>query len=227
MLNLIVHSVVELTVGVTCSCLTSFPGFFRYHSPRIRSFVSVFSSSLKRLQYPSQQSRSSNAKPSSSSSSAKKLATKDVKVTLGSRIDGEGRFFTTDTSGSVFAPGEEAWPLPRAVYSPTRRDEYEESPHFSQPTDQIPQSFYQGPSQDSSLDHPVANESFGDKSQDPYRHWPPDQESREESRGGWRWWRRGDAGQTGYWDLMSIFRTRNTTLPVHTKASTGSEDSTF
>lgn len=93
-------AVVELCVGVICSSLLSFAGFFRYHLPLLRSIMSPFGSFGSKV-------RPSLLKPFSQSgdhSPSKKLFTKDKKVILGSRIDGKGRFLST---GSLFA--KEDW----------------------------------------------------------------------------------------------------------------------
>ncbi|KAL8698364.1 MAG: hypothetical protein Q9201_006621 [Fulgogasparrea decipioides] len=117
---------VELTVGVMCGCMPTSPGFFRHYLPLLRSLGSFFSSRAKgfSLLRPS-------TKPSSSKSS-KRLATKDIKMTLGSQVDGQGRFIN---STSVFAREEDWLELGQAAHNPssfaqkpggTRREWYEE-----------------------------------------------------------------------------------------------------
>ncbi|KAI4104921.1 MAG: hypothetical protein LQ345_007255 [Seirophora villosa] len=81
--------VVELTVGIMCGCMPAFAAFFRHHLPLLRSIGSFFMSKAKSLTFPKLSGRSS--RPSSSESS-KRLATKDIKMTLGSQVDGHGRF---------------------------------------------------------------------------------------------------------------------------------------
>lgn len=101
-MKLILVSVVELCVGVMCSCLPSFAGFFRYHLPLLRSVMSLFGSLGSKLR------GRSLSKPFSQlggTGASKKLSTKDIKVTLGSRIDGKGHFLNT---GSVLA-NEDHW----------------------------------------------------------------------------------------------------------------------
>lgn len=100
--KLILVRVVELCVGVMCSCLPSFAGFFRYHLPLLRSIMSLFgslSSKVRARSFRKPFSQSNGSDP------PKKLFTKDIKVTLGSRVDGKGRFLST---GSVFAK-EDHW----------------------------------------------------------------------------------------------------------------------
>ena len=69
-----------------CSCLTSFPGFFRYLMPLIRSIGYRLSSSLKSLHLTKLTLRSITP------SSNEKLSTENMKITLGSRVDGKGHF---------------------------------------------------------------------------------------------------------------------------------------
>lgn len=85
-----------------CSCLPSFAGFFRYHLPLLRSIMSLFGSFGSKLRGLS---LSKPFSQSGGSGASKKLFTKNIKVTLGSRIDGKGHFLNT---GSVFAK-EDHW----------------------------------------------------------------------------------------------------------------------
>ncbi len=89
LVKLIRSSIVELNVGVICSCLPSFLGFFRHHLPLLQYITSLIGSKIKFLSFPKPSSRSSS---SSSGNSKKRLQTKDIKVTLGSEVDGEGHF---------------------------------------------------------------------------------------------------------------------------------------
>lgn len=102
---LILVRIVELCVGVICSCLPSFAGFFRFHLPLLRSIMSLFGSfgsKVRGLSLPKPFSQSGRSDPS------QKPSTKDIKVTLGSRIDGKGHFLGT---GSVFTK-EDHWQNP-------------------------------------------------------------------------------------------------------------------
>lgn len=105
-------SVVEMTVGVMCGCMPAFAGFFRYHLPLLRSIGSFFSSKAKSLKFLRLSGRSS--RPSSSESS-KRLATKDIKMTLGSQVDGHGRFMNPT---SVFARDEDWARLGQIAHNP-------------------------------------------------------------------------------------------------------------
>ncbi|KAL9049292.1 MAG: hypothetical protein Q9206_005599 [Seirophora lacunosa] len=89
LVDVFIWVVVELTVGIMCGCMPAFAAFFRHHLPLLRSIGSFFVSKAKSLTFPKLSGRSS--RPSSSESS-KRLATKDIKMTLGSQVDGHGRF---------------------------------------------------------------------------------------------------------------------------------------
>ncbi|KAI4123305.1 MAG: hypothetical protein LQ338_005330 [Usnochroma carphineum] len=77
-----------MTVGVMCGCMPAFAGLFRHYLPLLRLIGSFFSSRTRSLKFVKLSSRS---RPSSSERS-KRLATKDIKMTLGTQIDGQGRF---------------------------------------------------------------------------------------------------------------------------------------
>lgn len=96
-------SIVELTVGVICGCLPTFPGFFRHHFPSLRSIVSRVSSKVKEINFRKPSSLHSGS--SSSGKSKRKLQTKDIRVTFGTQIDNDGHFLNPQ---SVFAR-EENW----------------------------------------------------------------------------------------------------------------------
>ncbi len=179
-----------------CSCLTSFPGFFRYHLPLIKSIVTLFSSSFRSFHLQKLSTLASNP------SSVEKLATKDVKVTLGSRVDGRGLFLDPV---SVFATGPDSSPVsgvPNDQSSTvnendaTRREYYEgsgkrqQAPTFNTPTT------YSHPE-----DVEVGLPDTLERSQ-------PSETKR--SKFGWttRWktpWQ-SDQARTGYWDILSVFR---------------------
>ena len=101
-------------------------GFFNYYLPMLRSVGSFFSSRVKGFSLLKFSSR-----PSSSDSSSKKLATKDIHMTLGSKVDGQGRFLNPT---SVFAREEDWLKLGELAHNPpglarkpsgTRREQIE------------------------------------------------------------------------------------------------------
>ena len=96
-------SVIELTVGVICGCLPTFPGFFRHHLPLLRSLVSRISLKVKEISFRKPSSQQTES--SSSGKSKRILQTRDIRVTFGTQIDSDGHF---PNPQSVFA-GEEKW----------------------------------------------------------------------------------------------------------------------
>ncbi|KAL8927609.1 MAG: hypothetical protein Q9172_001319 [Xanthocarpia lactea] len=107
LVDILIWVVVELHVGVMCGCMPAFAGFFNYYLPILRSFGSFFSSRVKGFKLSS--------RPSSSESSSKRLATKDIHMTLGSRVDGQGHFLNPT---SVFAREEDWLRLGEAAHDP-------------------------------------------------------------------------------------------------------------
>ncbi|KAL8671757.1 MAG: hypothetical protein Q9168_003752 [Polycauliona sp. 1 TL-2023] len=110
LVDILIWVVVELHVGVMCGCMPALAGFFNYYLPSLRSVGSFFSSRVKGFSFLKISSR-----PSSSESASKRLATKDIHMTLGSKIDGQGRFLNPT---SVFAR-EDGWMKPGgAIHNP-------------------------------------------------------------------------------------------------------------
>ena len=185
-----------------CSCLTSFPGFFRYHLPLLRSIVSFLSSGFQSLHLSRSLNRSSHSSktPGSKSSSTKGRATKDIKVTLGSRVDGRGRFMTP---ASVLATNTNWLPLsevPRDspsladnVQEATHRQYYEEVAEDQQSRVRHPPSAHEEHSQE------IFGPHNGERAPKPKPH----------SASGSAWWkqhRQSNTTRTGYWDLLSFLR---------------------
>lgn len=100
-----------MTVGVMVGCMPAFAGFFRHYLPLLRSIGSFFSSRTRSLKFLRLSGRS---RPSSSGSS-KRLATKDIKMTLGTQVDGQGRFMNPT---SVFARDEDWDRLGQLAHNP-------------------------------------------------------------------------------------------------------------
>ncbi|KAL8688192.1 MAG: hypothetical protein Q9218_005838 [Villophora microphyllina] len=129
LVDVLIWVVVELTVGVMCGCMPAFAGFFHHYMPLLRSIGSFFSSRAKGWSFLKLSSRPGS---SENSKQSKKLATKDIKMTLGSRVDGEGRFMNVT---SVFATEDDWLKLGQAAHNPpnlarkpsgTRREWYEQ-----------------------------------------------------------------------------------------------------
>ena len=194
-----------------CSCLTSFPGFFRHHLPLLRSIACLLSSTFKGLHLSKYQTRSS--KPST----IKRLATKDIGISLGSRIDGRGHFLN---SATLFASDQQSSSQPEsnlksltnaAEPSATRREYYEEMIEIQKPPmGQPPQPNYP-PTQETPSYFPVGDAELGLTTRKASAS--EDRQSCEGNQGGsskvgrWKMPWRSDAARTGYWDVLSIFRT--------------------
>ncbi|CAD6576229.1 MAG: hypothetical protein ASARMPREDX12_007798 [Alectoria sarmentosa] len=224
--------VVELTVGVMCSCLTSFPGFFRYHLPFFRSILSFLNSSFKSLHLSNPLHRSSEPGkiPHSKPSSAERLATKDIKVTLGSRVDGRGRFFNPET---VFATEPKWLPLSEIARNPavpadnatdaTRREYYEEMAERQQSRGRRSPSPHNQHTQGSyiqSAPHAVGEDGLPTEGRAP--------KTKRGSVGGSAWWkahRQSNTPRTGYWDIMSFFRMDSAISPGQSKMHSESDSS--
>ncbi|CAL8574676.1 hypothetical protein XPA_000631 [Xanthoria parietina] len=110
LVDILIWVVVELHVGVMCGCMPALAGFFNYYLPMLRSFGSFFSSRVKGFSLLKLSSR-----PSSSESSSKRLATEDIHMTLGSRVDGQGQFLNPT---SVFAREEDWLKLGEIAHNP-------------------------------------------------------------------------------------------------------------
>lgn len=196
-----------------CSCLTSFPGFFRYHLPLLRSILSFFSSSFRSLHLSRPLYRLSNPSdsPDSKPKSTKRLATKDIKVTLGSRVDGGGRFMEP---ASVFVTDTDWLPLPEVTHnSPTTIDnapdatrrQYYEMAEQQRSRDQHSSSPHSRHSQESSTrgtSHLATDFGLLTNGQA-----LKTKQSRVSGSAWWKIRRQSNTTRTGYWDIMSLFRT--------------------
>ena len=218
-LLLTVVSVVELTVGVICSCLTSFPGFFRYHLPLLRAISSFFSSSFRSLHLSRQLKPSSNPSntPGSNPSSTKRLVTKNIKLTLGSRIDGGGRFLGP---ASVFATDADWLPLPEATRnSPTTNDKAPDATHrayYEMAEQQQSQDRYLPPHHNHHTQESCTQRAF--HAVPVISLTPKEQASSTTQSGasGSAWWKRHrqlNTHRTGYWDILTLFRKESAIYP--------------
>lgn len=215
-----------------CSCLTSFPGFFRYHLPFFRSILSFLNSSFKSLHLSNPLHRSSEPgkTPRSKPSSTERLATKDIKVTLGSRVDGRGRFFNPE---SVFATEPKWLPLSEIARNPavpadnatdaTRREYYEEMAEQQQSRGRRSPSPHNQHTQGSyirSASHAVGEVGLPTEGRAP--------KTKRSSVGGSAWWkthRQSNTPRTGYWDIMSFFRMDSAMSPGQSKMHSESDSS--
>ena len=209
---LIILSIVEMTVGVMCSCFISFPGFCRYHLPLIRSILSSLRSSFKNLDFSRLKNRSSDHTntPGTESSAAKQLAPKNLTVILGSQMDGIGRFASP---ASIFAKDPDMLPLSESsLDSPTHTDKASEptnrefcevaGEHHSQV--RYPTAPHEHLSQQSRIRKPSSAETkfrLPNSGQAPKK-----KQSNDRGNVWWKMSRQSNTTRTGYWDIMSLFR---------------------
>ena len=227
-------------MGVICSCLTSFPGFFQYHLPTLRSIVTFFSSSFKSLHLSRSRNRSSD--PSNTSGSKvdkhKRLATKDIKVTLGSQVDGRGRFLHPS---SVFAAEPQWLPLSEVSrHSSTPPDNATHREYYEEMTESQRLHALHLPSPQSDL---ALGGSYQIRSPTAADYGPHEQapvpKVKPRGRKSSAWWKPSQkpsaqaAGhpngtssvRTGYWDIMSFFRTDDRSSHGPSKVHSESDES--
>lgn len=197
-----------------CSCLTTFPGFFRYHLPLLKSIVSRLNSTLKSLHLPKFQNTSSNA------NSSEKLATNDIKITLGSRIDGRGLFLN---SVSLFGTAHQTVPLSDIAHDSTisegealgtRREDIEHLAesrrpafkHLMSPKSQIPPR-----SNSVSTEGDTGDTELSFTSQRPstveYANPNGLEESRPSRKFPWKMRQQTGEPRSGCWNILTMFRT--------------------
>lgn len=217
-----IGAIVELTVGVMCSCLISFPGFIRYHLPLLRSILPFFGSSFRAPHLFKQLNRSSHSgsTPGSISKSTK----------LGSRINGRGRSMIP---GSIFATDADLLPLSNLTRNSTtyadsakiatRREYYERLAEEQHSRVRRPPSLHDHHSQRSRIRDPshavieVGLLERGGASRTKHD---------SDSGSAWRKIRRQpNPTRTGYWDVLSLFRSNATTLPGQSRTQPGGDDS--
>ena len=149
--------------------------------------------------------------PSQNSSESKTLATRDLKITLGSQVDGMGRFL-----GSTMASAMERDPLPFSGNVPgiplpgddnaTRREHYEEIKEEQGTTNWPLTSVDESPSQRTSGGSLEDIENGLVPASTDHCRPNPDRERSCQSSHRARLFKRTRKDHTGYWDLLSIFR---------------------
>ena len=188
-----------------CSCFVSFPGFFGYLLPLWRSFLSFLTSSLESLRSSKQSNQCSDQSNTAGPkfNNNRKIASKDLGITLGSRIDGRMRFLN---STSVFAKESDRLPLSK-VSGKTHRNCYEEvaeqqpsraqhspPPHIHHAQDNhTPSAFHAV----SDLRLPARGRAHKTK------------QSRASGCVLWKIHSQSKTPRTGYWDVLSLYRTEN------------------
>ena len=214
-----------MTVGVMCSCLLSFPIFFRYHLPVFESILSFFKSRSRLFYIPGRRDRSGddNNVPCIRSSPSKPPAARNIRATFSSPTGGRGRFIIP---ASVPATDPEWLPPSNSVRSfypqnnnlpePTHRENYERMAEEQQSRIHTPPASHNQHSRQSPIqsNSPVAPDfrlpnSEREPRTKPSRH------------GGNAWWKirqQSNTTRTGYWDVLSFFHTNNTISPDQSEA---------
>ena len=218
-ISLTCHRVVELSVGVMCSSLPAFAGFIRYHLPLFRSMRSRLSSTFRSIHFSKVLNRSSDQ------GSTEKLASGNAKVTLGSRVDGRGHFMTMTgifgkegTEQSTVSQLEDD-PLPSCdrTDNATRRHFHEEMVSPQQSLIQYPAPPDSRPSEtEMTTALPRKLEQHGQDRD----HTIPSASGTYDDDPTQRTWRRlrwRSSARTGYWDLISGFRSRGADSRDETK----------
>ena len=203
-----------------CSCFISFPGFVRYHMPHLRSILSAVNSGFRRIHLPNPPNGSS------APSSTKRLAIEDVKVTLGSEIDGRGPLLHP---ASVFA-AEPDWLSLSAIsrHSSTRADNATRREYYEGLAEKQRSRALHSPAPQSDSIQGSSNQTVSPTGADSgLRTQEAVPKAKRSSVGGSTWWKtsRDSNTPTGYWDIMSSFRTKNRSSSAPTKMHSESDDS--
>ena len=168
--------------------------------------MTFFNSSLRSLRLVKPKS------PSNRYSNANNLVTKDLKITLGSRVDGRGRFL-----GSTMDSTMEQGPTPFSenvhsisaadVRSPTHRELYEESEHRIPPSDWPLHAVAESQARSSDGDRCHEDPELGLSTQLSSQHQSSLNQERPSDQAGWRKaLSKLTPHRAGYWDMLSIFR---------------------
>ena len=207
-------------MGVMCSCFLSFPKFYRYHLPGLKSMLSFLNSSLRSLHIPRRRDRSSDDinTPGIEPKISKRPVTRNIRSTLSSHIGGRARLtnpasvHTADLDRlSPFQSTPSFFPQTDKVPKPTHREHYErmaeeqQSHVHSRPTSHDQHSRQ---SQTESTSPAATELRLSDSGRTP--------STKQNNNGGSAWWkihRQSNTTRTGYWDLLSFFHTNTTISP--------------
>lgn len=199
--------VVELSVGVMCSSLPAFAGFLRYYLPFLRSVRSRLGSSFRSFRL------SRFLKRSIHRAGTDNLLSRKMKISLGSQVDGGGHFLNLT---SIFGLGTDRSTVSRMgadmlqghenIHA-TRRDFYEGSGSRRQPLNQYSLSSHSGSHGTdtiAALPDAASQCQYGDQVLSSTTH----SYTGETNQRSWWKLRWRSPAPTGYWDVMSIFRSK-------------------
>ena len=207
-------------MGVMCSCFLSFPKFYRYHLPGLKSMLYFLNSSLRSLYVPSRRDRSSHDinTPGIEPSASKRPVTRNIRATFSSRIGGRGRFMNPASIHASdpdwLSPSHSTpsfYPKTNNAPKPTHREHYErmaeeqQSHVHSRPTSHDQHSRQ---SRNQSTSSAATEPRLPNSGRTP--------RTKTSNDGGSTWWkmhRQSNTTRTGYWDLLSFFHTNSAISP--------------
>ena len=181
-----------MTVGVMCSCFLSFPRFCRYHLSAIKSVLAVLRSSLRIFHFPRGRNRSSDdlSIPGVGSSTLTRPVTRNIRAkSPASAHASDPDWLSPSDSTRNFSPQTINVP------EPTHREHYEGMAEEQRSHDNSP----------TTTNFRLPNSRQAPRTK-PSHHGA--------------WWKihtQSNTNLTGYWDVMSIFRTNTTTSPGQSK----------
>lgn len=199
-----------MTVGVMCSCFLSFPRFCRYHLSAIKSVLAVLRSSLRIFHFPRGRNRSSDdiSSPGVGSSTLTRPVTRNIRAkSPASAHASDPDWLSPSDSTRNFSPQTINVP------EPTHREHYEGMAEEQRSHDNSPLASHDQHSRQSRIQNnspTTTNFRLPNSRQAP--------RTKPSHHGAW--WkiqRQSNTNLTGYWDVMSIFRTNTTTSPGQSK----------
>ncbi|KAM0803157.1 hypothetical protein BDR22DRAFT_89564 [Usnea florida] len=203
-----------------CSCFISYPGFVRYHTPYLRSIFSAVNSGFKRVNLPNPHNGSSPP------SKTKKLAIEDVKVTLGSRTYERSAILNP---ASVFAAEPDWFSLSgMSANSSTCSDNATRREYYEELVEKQRSQALHSPSPQSENIQGSINQTLSPLCADSGPTKEAVSKAERGSVGGSAWGnnsRHSNTLPTGYWHIMSLFRTKNRSSSAPTKTHSKSDDS--
>ena len=213
-------SIVEMNVGIMCSCFLSFPRFCQYHLPEIKSVLSFFRSSLGSFHFPRGRNRSSDEinSPAIKPSRSKRPVTRSIRATFSPRTGGRGCFMNpasvhvTDTDSLSPSDSTRSFCLQVSnIPEPTHREHYEAIAEEQHCYIQSPPASHDQNSRHSRIQSPSPTATdlrLFNSGREP--------RTKPSHHGGSAWWkihRRSNTTRTGYWDVLSFFHTNTTISP--------------
>ena len=191
-----------------CSSLPAFAGFFRYHLPFLRSIRSRLGSPFRSFRF------SKFLKKSIYRGSTEKISSSNVNVTLGSRVHGRGHFlnltsiFGFGTDRSTASQLEVDTHRGHDNIHATRRNYYEEVESRQQPLNQYPLSSQSRSNHSDTISALLHSVTPQGQHEDQALFTSTENYADEPSQRSWWWLPRRSRARTGYWEVISVFRSK-------------------